>query len=98
MNTEKTKEFIESNGIVAVKADKTDKFSEETKEINKLLVERGNQGKVIPFMAIYPAGGGQPILLDGLVSQQQVLEALKEAVPSSTTVDAAERTAMKPPR
>ena len=96
MNTDETKAFVEKHGVIAIKADKTDKFSRESEEINELLVELGNQGQVIPFLAIYPAGGGKPILIDGVLSQSEVLDALEEAVPSRADAQVAERTAMKP--
>ncbi|NLX56084.1 MAG: hypothetical protein GXY58_13310 [Planctomycetaceae bacterium] len=60
---------------VALKADKT----HADPEIDKLLVELGNAGRVIPFYAVFPAGGGEPITLGGLVSQRQVLDALEQA-------------------
>ena len=96
MNTSATKEFVEQHGVIAVKADKTDKFSQESEEINQLLVELGNYGQVIPFVAVYPAGGGDPILLEGNLSQSEVLEALERAVPAPAQAGATERTAMKP--
>jgi len=66
---------IEQLNAVALKADKT----QADPEIDKLLVELGNAGRVIPFYAVFPAGGGEPITLGGLVSQRQVLDALEQA-------------------
>jgi thiol:disulfide interchange protein len=60
---------------VTLKADKT----QASPEIDKLLVELGNAGRVIPFYAIYPGRGGDPITFGGLISQQQVLDALEQA-------------------
>jgi thiol:disulfide interchange protein DsbD len=69
---------MQKNGVVAIKADKT----QPAPEIDKLLVELGNTGKAIPFVAIYPGDGGEPITLDGFLTQSQILEALEEAGPS----------------
>ncbi len=52
MNTEKTKQFVEANGIVALKADK----AKSEKEINDILRKLGNTSGAIPFYAIFPAG------------------------------------------
>ena len=60
---------------VTLKADKT----QASPEIDKLLVELGNAGRVIPFYAIYPGRGRDPITFGGLISQQQVLDALEQA-------------------
>ena len=60
---------------VTLKADKT----QASPEIDKLLVELGNAGRVIPFYAVYPGRGGDPITFGGLISQQQVLDALEQA-------------------
>ena len=57
--------------MVAIKADKT----QESPEIDQLLVELGNTGRGIPFYAVYPGRGGDPITFDGLITQQQVLDA-----------------------
>jgi hypothetical protein len=47
-----------------------------------LLLDLGNNLKQIPFLAIYPPDGRDPILLEGPVVQSQVVEALKKAGPS----------------
>ena len=78
MNRLKTKRLLAASGIIAIKADK----SGEAPDVDQLLVELGNHAKAIPFLAIYPAGGGQPITLSGLVTQDQVLDALTQAGPS----------------
>ncbi len=90
MNTKQTKQFIEQNGIVAVKADK----SRAEKEVDDLLHKLGNQSGAIPFYAIFPAGRpNEPILLDGLLTQKRIIDALQQAGPSQVAADTAPRTA-----
>jgi thiol:disulfide interchange protein DsbD len=69
------KNLVEQLGVVTLKADKT----QSNPEIDKLLVELGNKGRVIPFYAVYPGRGGDPITFGGLISQQRVLDALEQA-------------------
>lgn len=78
MNTEEVADLIAKNGVIAVEADKT----QRRPDIDELLVELGNQGRGIPFYAVFPGRGGDPITFDGLISRQQVLDALQEAGPS----------------
>ena len=85
MNRQKTKDFVTENGIVTIKADKT----EDSPEIDQLLTELGNNAGAIPFYAIYPRGGGEPIVLSNIITQGQLLNALKKAKSS----DAAEELA-----
>ena len=75
MNRFRVKNRVKQLGVVTLKADKTQK----NPEIDKLMVELGNKGRVIPFYAIYPKNGGEPITLDGLITQQQILDALEKA-------------------
>ena len=51
MNTPETKKYFESQGIVALKADKTT----AAPEIDRLLKALGNDTTQIPFYAIFPA-------------------------------------------
>jgi thiol:disulfide interchange protein len=78
LNTQQTKRVILDNEIITLKADKTHRRKAES--VNDLLVALGNYGKTIPFLAIYPAGREEPITLDGLITQDQVIRALNEAV------------------
>ncbi len=78
MNTSKTNRLVQANGVKTLKADKTD----PAPEVDELLVELGNEAKAIPYVAIFPADGSQPILLEGFITQQQVLDALERAGPS----------------
>lgn len=80
LNTFDTKRRVLANGVVTLKADKTHRRMSQ--EVNQLLVELGNFGQTVPFLAIYPADSDEPILLDGLVTKDQVLSALDRAGPS----------------
>lgn len=95
MNTLKVKHAVLDNGIITLKADKT--YSRTSGPINDLLVELGNLGKTLPFYAIYPADGRDPITFGQQpISQSTVLEKLKEAGPSgqlSKNADTAMRNA-----
>ncbi|MHB8951817.1 MAG: hypothetical protein ACYC4U_02435 [Pirellulaceae bacterium] len=75
MNTEKVAQWVQQHGVIAIKADKT----QSRPDIDQLLVELGNAGRGIPFYAIFPGRGGEPITFDGLITQQQVLDALAQA-------------------
>ena len=76
MNVDEMKKFVEANGIVMLKADKTS----NPPEIDDLLVRLGNTTKQIPFYAIFPAGrANQPVVMDGLyVSPKAFIDKLKE--------------------
>lgn len=75
MNTARTKRLVDENGVITLRADKTG----HAPEVDRLLVELGNSHRNIPYLAIYPAGGGSPIILDGLIKQESVLMTLKRA-------------------
>jgi thiol:disulfide interchange protein len=86
-----TKKHLEENNIVFLVADLT----EDNPEANKLLEALGNKGHTLPFVAVFPAGDpNRPILMDGLITQKQVLTALRDAGPSQVTGGTA--TAMRP--
>ena len=78
MNTRKTKQWVLQHGVVALHADK----SRPAPEADELLVELGNAGRAIPYVAIYPGKGGPPITLAGPITQGRLLEALRQAGPS----------------
>ena len=78
LNTLETKKLVTTNGVIALKADKTD----GSLEVDAMLVELGNKAKGIPFCVIYPADGGEPMILPTVLSESTVLEALKNAGPS----------------
>ena len=91
MNRWETKRLINKNDVIALKADKT----QPAPDVDALLLELGNAGRAIPFVAIYPADGGPPKTMDGVISLEQVLEALKQAGPSTSQAGEARQTALK---
>ena len=91
MNRWETKRLINKNDVIAIKADKT----QPAPDVDALLLELGNAGRAIPFVAIYPADGGPPKTMDGVISLEQVLEALKQAGPSTSQAGEARQTALK---
>lgn len=91
MNRWETKRLVKKNDVIALKADKT----QPAPDVDALLLELGNAGRAIPFVAIYPADGGPPKTMDGLITQEQVLEALKQAGPSANQAGEARQTALK---
>lgn len=76
MNVKKTYEYFEENGIVAVRADKG--VQKTSKQIDNLLMSLGNKTKAIPFYAIYPPGGGDPVVLEGLITSAKVIEVFEK--------------------
>lgn len=81
MNVQPTYEFFDENGIVALRADKG--ISETVDQIEQLLIDLGNPTRAIPFYAFYPADGGQPVVVDGLISSQQVRETFEKLLEKS---------------
>ncbi len=81
MNTQVTKNYVEANGIVTLRADKT----RPAPEVDRLLEQLGNKSGSIPFYAIFPAGRpNKPILLDGVfTSPNPFLEAFERALAPS---------------
>lgn len=77
MNTPETKAFVEAEGIVTLKADKT----HSAPEVEELLQLLGNKGGSIPFYAIFPADNpNKPILVDGVIaSPAQIIAKFKTA-------------------
>ncbi len=99
LNREDVAKLVAENGVIAIKADKT----HNPPDINQLLRELGNQAEGIPFVAIFPGNGGDPITLDGPITQQQVLDALQKAGPSGesdvpSTAQGAEPVGVEPTR
>ena len=85
LNVSETKQFVEQNGIVTIKADKAN--GEE--EVDAFLEKLGNSSGAIPFYAIFPASDPtRPILMDGLLTKAKVLDALKRAGPSQISSEA----------
>jgi thiol:disulfide interchange protein len=84
----RVKDLVEENDVVPMLADWTDR----SETIKKALAELQRQS--IPVLAIWPANAsdGGVIILDGLLTEGQVLEALRRAGPSADAPAA--RTAM----
>jgi len=87
IETDKVRAAIEANRIVPLLAD----WTEESPEIKATL--ESLQSKSIPVLAIFPAApAGResrgPIILRDLITESQVLEAIREAGPSAEGVAA----------
>ncbi|TWT97300.1 Thiol:disulfide interchange protein DsbD precursor [Neorhodopirellula pilleata] len=80
LNTEPTAELLEQFDAIPMVADWSDRDNPEIKEKLSEL-----QSRSIPVLAIYPGSQpDKPIILRDLVSQQMVLDAIKEAGPSQS--------------
>lgn len=88
MNREETKQFVEANGVVTLKADKT----EPAPEVDALMEKLGNKGGAIPFYAVFPSDNpNRPLTLDGVfASPEPILDLLKKAGPSRGHAQTAE--------
>ncbi|MCI0493262.1 MAG: thioredoxin family protein, partial [Planctomycetes bacterium] len=77
INHAETRRFIADNGIITLKADKT----QPAPEVDALLRKLGNKAGSIPFYAVFPAANpNRPILLDGMfTSPLPILNALRKA-------------------
>ena len=71
-------ELVERNGVVPLLAD----FTDRSPALKKTLNELGRNS--IPVLAIWPAGAPHEkvIILDDVISERQLLEALEAAGPS----------------
>ena len=79
MNTLNTRKLVDQLGVVTLKADK----GRDKENVNAMLIELGNTSKSIPFYAIFPAGRpNEAILMQGLISESNIAEALNKAGPS----------------
>ena len=73
-------ELVKQNNVIPLLAD----WSSPSEEIEKKLRELDSNS--IPLLAIYPAGpDSEPIILRDVITQAQLIEALKQAGPSSST-------------
>ena len=78
LNTQQVKDVVDAHQVVPLLADWTDGDNEVTAMLERL------GSKNIPILAIFPAGQPDaPIVLRGAYTQQQVIDALKQAGPSS---------------
>ncbi|MEI6238926.1 MAG: thioredoxin family protein [Planctomycetia bacterium] len=85
IETTRVKAAIEANRVVPLLADWTD----ESPEIKSMLETL--QSRSIPVLAVFPAGGPDeplraPIILRDLITESQVLDAIKQAGPSRPTI------------
>lgn len=65
INQPEVAELIRRDGIIALRADKT----EPAPEVDRLLKQLGNNSASIPFYAVFPEGNpAEPITLDGIFS------------------------------
>jgi thiol:disulfide interchange protein len=79
--------LVEELGVVTLKADKT----RDAPEVDALLRELGNTGAAIPFYAVFPGNGGDPIVHNkALLTQGQIAEMLRQAGPSKDVPKAPE--------
>ena len=79
LSSKRTKDLIEKNNVVFLVADITSGHP----EAEELLMRLQNGQRTIPYVAIFPADNpNQPIVLDGLLTQSRLDEALKKAGPS----------------
>lgn len=80
IDTQAVKSLVEKNNVVTMIADWTESNSPEGLAIKQKLEELDS--KSIPLLAVYPAGGEDPIVLRDAIIQSQVLDALEKAGPS----------------
>jgi thiol:disulfide interchange protein len=85
IETNRVKAAIEANRVVPLLAD----WTEESPEIKAML--ESLQSRSIPVLAVFPAGKPNepvrdPIVLRDLITESQVLEAIKQAGPSRPTL------------
>ena len=79
LNTTETRKKVDQNEIVCLVADWTNGSAEVTEMLDALGT------KLIPVTAIFPAGNpNRPIVLRGVLTQEQLLKALADAGPSKT--------------
>jgi thiol:disulfide interchange protein len=74
LNTKDTKELVEKHNVVPLLAD----FTDESEEIHRWLQKFRQNG--VPLTVIFPPGKGKPIVLTGVYTQGELLQALRGAV------------------
>ena len=80
-NTTETRKVVDANNVITLVADMSD--LDAATPIIKYLHELGNPVSLIPYYAIFPANRpNQPILFDGIVTQQRIIDELQRAGPS----------------
>ena len=89
INTEKVSELVGEYDVLPLLADWTNRSD----DIKNSLAELDSRS--IPVLALYPAGGSREVIvLRDILTESKVLDAIKEAGPSSTVTDAS-RTAQR---
>ncbi len=89
INTAQTREVLDELDAVAMYADWTDQSDEIKQKLEEL------NSRSIPLLVIYPAGRPQePIVLRDLVTQQDVIDALRQAGASTNASSAVERSSV----
>ncbi len=78
IETKEVRDLIAKNNIVPLLADYTD--VEGSPEIKMML--KSLHSASIPLLAIFPASGGQPLVLHDVISKQELLDNLEKAGPS----------------
>lgn len=86
IDTKAVNEVVQKNDVVVLLAD----WSDRNEQIKRKLQELNSNS--IPLLAIYPADGGEPIVLRDTVFQSTVLSALEKAGPSQGAGATAELT------
>jgi thiol:disulfide interchange protein len=90
IDTQRVAKLVEELGVVPMLADWTDATSPQGKVIKQTLQSLGSRS--IPYLVIYPgARPEQKILLPDLLTESQVLDALRSAGPSVATETASKR-------
>ena len=88
MNSAEVKKVVRELGVVMLKAD----YSRGDPEITRLLKQLGNPAGSIPFYAVFPARDPRrPIVFGGLITADQVVQALRAAGPSQPGREVAQR-------
>ena len=84
MNVKKMKQFVEANGIVMMKADKTT----PSPEIDKLLLILNNPTKQLPYYVIFAPGRANKVDPFGgpIYSPMEIIRRLEEAGATSSKV------------
>jgi thiol:disulfide interchange protein len=92
LNTDVTREYLASNGIIPMVADMTRNPPDEADLLSRLVGPSG----AVPVLAIFPATRpNEPIVLsNGLYTRGELLDKLKQAGPSKGAVGDAQKTAM----
>jgi len=76
LETQAVSELVKRNGVVAMKADWTDR----SPLIKNMLSDLGFNS--IPLLVIYPPDGSEPVSMPDIITEGQVLKALEKAGPS----------------